>query len=49
MTVSPTATCRLYGPNDDRLDRAFSIFYMGINLGGFLAPMVGSPSANILF
>jgi POT family proton-dependent oligopeptide transporter len=30
----------LYGPTDGRRDRAFSIFYMGVNLGGFLAPMV---------
>lgn len=30
----------LYGANDDRRDSAFSIFYMGINLGAFLAPLV---------
>ncbi len=28
---------RLYTPNDSRRDRAFTIFYMGINLGAFLA------------
>ena len=28
----------LYEPNDDRRDRAFTIFYMGINLGALLAP-----------
>jgi POT family proton-dependent oligopeptide transporter len=31
---------RLYPPDDPRRDSAFSIFYMGINLGAFLAPIV---------
>ncbi|MEP7244038.1 MAG: peptide MFS transporter [Gammaproteobacteria bacterium] len=30
----------LYPPGDSRRDRAFSIFYVGINLGGFIAPVV---------
>jgi len=30
----------LYQPGDRRRDRAFSIFYVGINLGVFLAPLV---------
>lgn len=30
----------LYGADDARRDRAFSIFYVGINLGAFLAPLV---------
>jgi POT family proton-dependent oligopeptide transporter len=30
----------LYAPGDSRRDRAFSIFYVGINLGAFLAPLV---------
>jgi len=30
----------LYQPGDRRRDRAFSIFYVGINLGAFLAPLV---------
>ena len=30
----------LYAPSDDRRDRAYSIFYVGINLGAFLAPLV---------
>jgi proton-dependent oligopeptide transporter, POT family len=30
----------LYEPGDRRRDRAFSIFYVGINLGAFLAPLV---------
>jgi POT family proton-dependent oligopeptide transporter len=31
---------RLYGKNDIRRDAGFSIFYMGINLGAFIAPLV---------
>ena len=30
----------LYAPGDRRRDRAFSIFYVGINLGAFLSPLV---------
>jgi proton-dependent oligopeptide transporter, POT family len=30
----------LYAPGDHRRDRAYSIFYVGINLGAFLAPFV---------
>ena len=30
----------LYGASDPRRDRAYSIFYVGINLGAFLAPLV---------
>jgi proton-dependent oligopeptide transporter, POT family len=30
----------LYAPGDRRRDRAFSIFYVGINVGAFLAPLV---------
>ena len=30
----------LYESGDKRLDSAFSIFYMGINLGAFLAPLI---------
>lgn len=30
----------IYSPEDNRRDAGFSIFYMGINLGGFLAPLV---------
>ncbi|MHC1730142.1 MAG: peptide MFS transporter [Syntrophobacteraceae bacterium] len=30
----------LYPPGDPRRDRAFTIFYMGINLGAFLSPLV---------
>jgi POT family proton-dependent oligopeptide transporter len=30
----------LYAPGDQRRDRAYLIFYIGINLGAFLAPLV---------
>jgi POT family proton-dependent oligopeptide transporter len=30
----------LYPPGDPRLDRAYSIYYMGVNLGAFFAPLV---------
>ncbi|KXJ98792.1 MAG: amino acid/peptide transporter [Acidobacteria bacterium OLB17] len=30
----------LYDKEDERRDAGFSIFYMGINIGGFLAPLV---------
>jgi POT family proton-dependent oligopeptide transporter len=30
----------LYGKGDSRRDAGFSIFYMGINIGGFIAPLI---------
>ncbi len=30
----------LYAPNDERRDRAYLIFYMGVNLGAFFSPLV---------
>lgn len=30
----------IYSEQDNRRDSAFSIFYMGINLGGFLSPLI---------
>ncbi len=30
----------LYAPGDSRRDRAYSIFYVGINIGAFLAPLI---------
>lgn len=35
-----TMVNNLYPPNDKRIDAAFSIFYMGINLGAFFSPLV---------
>ena len=34
-----TIVGQLYAPDDTRKDSAFTIFYMGINLGAFLAPL----------
>jgi POT family proton-dependent oligopeptide transporter len=31
---------KLYAPGDTRRDAGFSIFYMGINLGAFIAPLI---------
>ena len=30
----------LYAPDDARLKRAFSVYYVGINVGGFIAPLI---------
>lgn len=30
----------LYGPSDTRRDAGFQLFYMGVNIGGLLAPLV---------
>ncbi len=30
----------LYAPDDQRKDSAFTLFYMGINIGAFLAPLI---------
>jgi len=35
-----TLVGKMYRPDDPRRDGAFTIFYMGINLGAFLAPLV---------
>lgn len=35
-----TMVGQLYQPGDKRIDAAFTIFYMGINLGAFFAPLV---------
>lgn len=35
-----TMVGQLYPQGDQRIDAAFTIFYMGINLGAFLAPLV---------
>jgi proton-dependent oligopeptide transporter, POT family len=32
----------LYGPKDPRRDQGFTIFYMGINIGAFIAPLTAS-------
>jgi POT family proton-dependent oligopeptide transporter len=35
-----TMVGQIYKPGDGRRDAGFTIFYMGINLGGFIAPLV---------
>jgi POT family proton-dependent oligopeptide transporter len=35
-----TLVGKLYEKNDPKRDSAFSIFYMGVNLGAFLAPLI---------
>ena len=38
----------LYAPTDQRRDRAYSIFYVGINIGAFLSPLVcGTLGENV--
>ncbi len=44
-----TIVGRLYSADDPKRDSAFSIFYMGINLGAFLAPLVIGFFAEDLF
>ncbi|MBB5181883.1 POT family proton-dependent oligopeptide transporter [Planomicrobium koreense] len=40
----------IYAENDDRRDAGFSIFYMGINMGAFIAPLiVGTVGMNMSF
>ena len=36
----------LYSPYDQRKDSAFTIFYMGINVGAFVAPLICGPLGN---
>ena len=35
-----TMVGELYGPDDERRDAGFSLYYMGINTGAFIAPLV---------
>ena len=44
-----TLVGRLYAEGDPKRDSAFSIFYMGINLGAFIAPLVIGLFAENLF
>jgi POT family proton-dependent oligopeptide transporter len=44
-----TMVGKLYGINDQRRDSGFTIFYMGINGGGFLAPILTGYLAENLF
>lgn len=44
-----TLVGQLYEDGDDRRDSAFTIFYMGINVGAFLAPLVCGTLAENIF
>lgn len=44
-----TMVGQLYREGDDKRDSAFSIFYMGINLGAFLAPLIAGSLAEDWF
>jgi len=44
-----TMVGKLYGVSDMRRDAGFTIFYMGINLGGFTAPILTGILANQVF
>ncbi|MBR8661633.1 MULTISPECIES: peptide MFS transporter [Brevibacillus] len=44
-----TLVGELYPENDNRRDSAFTIFYMGINIGAFFAPLVCGYLAEDLF
>jgi POT family proton-dependent oligopeptide transporter len=35
-----TQVGNLYNPSDSRIDRAYSIFYVGINVGAFFSPLI---------
>jgi len=36
----PSQITTLYRPGDPRLARAYNVYYVGINIGGFLAPLI---------
>ena len=40
---------KLYAPGDARRDSGFTIFYMGINIGAFLAPLVTSTWIGVTY
>src|SRR5262245_16766050 len=40
-TSASTIVGMLYSPDDVRRDSGYTLYYMGINLGAFLAPLVG--------
>jgi POT family proton-dependent oligopeptide transporter len=39
----------IYAENDERRDSGFSIFYMGINMGAFLSPLIVGSVMNYSF
>ena len=47
--IISTIVGKLYSASDERRDSGFTIFYMGINAGAFLAPLVTGWLANRVF
>lgn len=47
--IISTLVGKLYAQDDERRDSGFTIFYMGINLGAFLAPLLTQYLAKKLF
>ncbi len=41
-TTTSTTLGDLYSPSDNRRDAAFSIYYMGVNIGGLIGPLATS-------
>jgi POT family proton-dependent oligopeptide transporter len=39
---------KLYPPGDKRIDAAFTIFYMGINVGALMAPIIAAIVGNLM-
>ena len=39
---------KLYPPGDKRIDAAFTIFYMGINVGALMAPLMAAIVGNVM-
>lgn len=39
---------KLYPPGDKRIDSAFTIFYMGINVGALMAPLIAAIVGNVM-
>ncbi|HTK74212.1 MAG TPA: peptide MFS transporter [Gemmataceae bacterium] len=39
---------KLYPPGDKRIDAAFTIFYMGINVGALMAPLIAAIVGNVM-
>ena len=47
--IISTLVGKLYAPGDERRDSGFTIFYMGINLGAFAAPLITQYLAKKIF
>ncbi|MCS6884967.1 MAG: oligopeptide:H+ symporter [Acidobacteriota bacterium] len=47
--IISTIVGRIYAPGDERRDSGFTIFYMGINLGAMLAPLITQYLARKVF